>query len=223
MADGNDLTDKKLEILHDHYKETFARLQQIESNRDRLFLWVIGLFALLSVEIGYPSAIGGTLGSVSVAGQELNLQALPLPALLNASWLLTAAMSLRYCQATIQANRQYPYLHSLEAVISPELGGGDIYRREGEVYLREYPMLLNVAWIAYGILFPLSIMFAAGVFVIWEAKELSYPVPNKLFDSVLSVAIIVFFFSYRIQPTIASNRHKFQEWRRNRKYPASRN
>jgi len=88
------LTDKQLEILHDHYKETFARMREAEALRDRLFLWMIGLFALLSLEIGYPAAIGGTLGKLSIAGGELNLQALPLPALLNATWVLTLTISL---------------------------------------------------------------------------------------------------------------------------------
>ncbi len=83
------MTDKQLEVLHDHYKETFARLREAEASRDRLFLWVIGLFALLSLEVGYPVAIGGSFVKLTIAGGELNLQALPLPALLNATWVLT--------------------------------------------------------------------------------------------------------------------------------------
>ena len=96
---------KQLEILHDHYKETFARLRETEASRDQLFLWVIGLFALLSLEIGYPAAIGGSLGKLSIAGGELNLQALPLPALLNVTWVLTLAIGLRYCQTSVLVNR----------------------------------------------------------------------------------------------------------------------
>ena len=66
MSDGNELTEKQLDILHDHYKETFARMREVEAKRDRLFLGVIGLFALLSLEIGYPAAVGGTLNIIPI-------------------------------------------------------------------------------------------------------------------------------------------------------------
>src|SRR5207249_5794972 len=124
------LTDKQLDILNDHYKDTFTRLRESEQARDRLFLSLIGLFALLILEVGYPAAVGGSLGKMSILGGELNLQALPLPALLNASWVLTLVIGLQYCQATVRVNRQYPYLHTLEETISPALGGGDLYQRE---------------------------------------------------------------------------------------------
>lgn len=204
MVTDKSFTDKQLDILHDHYKETFARLRDVESLRDRLFLYVIGLFTLLSVEIGYPAAIGGTLGKLNIVGGEINLQALPLPAILNATWVLTLTIGLRYCQMTVLVNRQYPYLHKLEEVISPELGGGDIYQREGKVYLREYPLLLDVAWVAYGILFPVIVMFATVGLSIWEFTRVGYPLPHILFDIFVAGALILFFFLYRMQPVIAS-------------------
>jgi hypothetical protein len=209
------MTDKQLEILHDHYKETFARLREVEVLRDRLFLWMIGLFALLSVEIGYPVAIGASLGKLSIAGGELNLQALPLPALLNATWAMTLAISLRYCQTSVLVNRQYPYLHALEAAISPAVGGGDLYRRESTVYLRAYPMLLNVAWIAYGLLFPLIVMGATAILATWEGLRLPYPLPHILFDVVLAVTLIIFFFVYRVQPDLDKRWHKWRTIRMN--------
>lgn len=214
MAIEKQLTDKQLEILHDHYKETFARMRDAEASRDRLFVWVIGLFALLSLEIGYPAAVGGALGKLSIAGGELNLQSLPLPALLNATWVLTLTISLRYCQTTILVNRQYPYLHILEETISPMLGGGDLYQREGKVYLRGYPLLLDVAWIAYGVLFPLIVMFAALGLTIWELIWVLYPFPHILFDAFVAGALICFFFLYRVQPTLAP---RWRNWRMRRR------
>lgn len=210
MTTGRQLTDKQLEILHDHYKETFARLREAEASRDRLFVWVIGLFALLILEIGYPAAIGGTLGKLSVVGGEFNLQALPLPALLNVTWVLTLTIGLRYCQISVLVNRQYPYLHTLEKTISPNVGGGDLYQREGRVYLREYPLLLDVAWFAYCILFPLIVIFATLGLAIWEITRVSYPFYHKLFDALVASALIYFFFLYRMQPALASRWRKWQ-------------
>ena len=189
----------------------------MERFRDRLFLWVIGLFALLSLEIGYPAAIGGSLGKASILGGEFNLQALPLAALLDATWVLTLAIVLRYCQISVWASRQYPYIHMLEGVISPALDsarlyhangnvliGSDVYRREGKVYLGEYPLLLDVAWFAYVILFPVVLTFATVALAFWECTELSYPLFHRIFDVLIAVALISFFFLYRIQPYVAA-------------------
>lgn len=210
MTINRQLTDKELEILHDHYKETFARLREAEVSRDRLFLWVIALFALLILEIGYPAAVGGTLAELSIAGWKLNLKALPLPALLNITWLLTLIIGLRYCQTSVFVNRQYPYLHELEGSISPEVGGGNLYRREGMVYLNEYPLLLDVAWFAYCILFPLIVIFATVGLSIWEITQVPYPLYHKLFDTFFAINLICCFFLYRMQPALASQWKKWQ-------------
>lgn len=216
MIPKKQLTEKQLEILHDHYKETFARLRDAEALRDRLFLWVIGLFALLILEIGYPAAIGGTLGALNIAGGELNLQALPLPALLNATWILTLTMGLRYCQTSVLVNRQYPYLHTLEETISPEVGGGDLYQREGKVYLREYPLLLDTAWFTYGILFPFIVMLSTISLIIWELTQVLYPIYHTLFDAFVASALICFFALYRVQPALASLWKNWQMKTRNK-------
>jgi hypothetical protein len=211
------LSEKQLDVLHDHYKETFARMREAEALRDRLFLWVIGLFALLSLEIGYPAAVGGVLGTLSIAGGELQLQALPLPALLNATWVLTLTIGLRYCQTAVFVNRQYPYLHGLEEAISPAVGGGDLYHREGKVYLSEYPLLLNLAWISYGIVFPLIVMGATIGLLIWEVTKLPYPIYHIYFDVFVGGALIFFYFFYRVEPTISSLGRRLQAWWRNRR------
>ncbi len=204
MTTERQLTDKQLEILHDHYKETFARIRQAEALRDRLFLWLIGLFALLILEIGNPAAAGRTLGKLSIVGGELNLQALPLQALLNVTWVLTLTIGLRYCQTSVFVNRQYPYLHELEEAISPQVGGGNLYQREGKVYLREYPLLLDVAWFAYSILFPLIVIFATFWLFIWEFSRMLYPIYHIVFDAFIASALVCFFFLYRLQPALAA-------------------
>ncbi len=204
--------DKRLEILHDHYKETFARVLAVEKERERLFLIVIGLYALLSLEIGYPAAIGGALEKVSLLGTEISLKDLPLPALLNATWVLTLAISLRYCRTSVWVNRHYPYVHHLEEVISPGLGGGDIYRREGKVYLQDYPPILNVAWFAYAYFFPILVIAATGGLLIWEYRQLTYAWPHRLLDGAVGITLITLFFIYRVQPSMAAQWKTLREW-----------
>lgn len=204
MTFESDPTTAHLEILHDHYKETFARIRQAEASRDRLFLALIGTFALLIVEIGYPATVGNTLGTLNILGGAINLGALPLAALLNATWVLTLTVGLRYCQTSVLVNRQYPYLHLLEDTISKYVGGGDLYQREGKVYLRGYPLLLNVAWLAYGFFFPIIVMLAAVALVIWEFNRLPYPLYHTVFDAFLAGALTFVFFAYQVHPALSS-------------------
>jgi hypothetical protein len=216
------VTDKQLEILHDHYKETFARLREAEALRDRLFLWLIGLFVLLILEIGYPAAVGGTFGKLNILGGEINLNSLPLAPLLNATWMVTLTVGLRYCQVTILVQRQYPYLHTLEEAISPNVGGGNLYQREGKVYLQEYPLLLDVAWFAYCILFPIIVIVATIGLIIWEIRQLPYPIYHKLFDELIAIALICFFFVYRMQPSLVSRWRKWRKHQRKGRMQSSR-
>lgn len=204
--------DKQLEILHDHYKETFARIREVEQSRNKLFLWLIGLFALLIFEIGYPAELGRSVGKVSILGADFDVKALPLAALLNVSWVLTFAIGLRYCQVTVLINRQYPYLHDLEDAISPQVGGGDLYRREGDVYKRKYPLLLDVVWIAYAFIFPFIVIFTAVALATWEYTKLPYTFPHRLFDSVIAGTIVLFFFLYCVWPGLVKAWRKLRAW-----------
>lgn len=206
-------TDAQLEILHDHYKETFARIRQAEASRDRLFLAIIGIFSLLIVEIGYPATVATTLGTLNIVGGSVNLKALPLAALLNATWVLALTVGLRYCQTSVLVNRQYPYLHLLEDTISNAVGGGNLYQREGKVYLQGYPLLLNVAWVAYGFLFPIIVMLAAVGLVVSEFTQLPYPFYHTVFDAFIAGALIFVFFVYRVHPALSS------KWRTMRSAP----
>jgi len=206
-------TGAQLEILHDHYKETFARIRQAESSRDRLFLAIIGIFALLIVEIGYPGTVSTTLDTLNIVGGTVSLKAIPLAALLNATWVLALTIGLRYCQTSVLVSRQYPYLHLLEETISTAVGGGKLYQREGKVYLEGYPLLLNVAWVVYGFLFPIIVMLAAVGLVTAEFTQLPYPFYHTVFDAFIAGALIFVFFVYRVHPTLSS------KWRQMRSAP----
>ena len=208
--------DKQLDILHDHYKETFARVVLMERSRDRLFLLVIVLFALLSLEIGYPASFEGSVGSLSFAGTVIDLDALPLAALLNATWVLALAVVLDYCRKSIWVSRSYRYVHELEKTISPQLDAGDMYQREGHWYANNYPMLLNASWIAYVFVFPVILFVATIGLLSWELKRLDYPWFHKAFDVAISFVLLAVFVLYQVQPYIAQKIRDRRERRKDR-------
>ena len=194
------MTETPLDVLHDHHKDSFSHIREREKQRDRLFLVLIGLFALLSLQILYPADFGGALGPLKVSGAEVDLGALPLPALLSASWVFTFAIALRYCQVSINVERQYPYLHTLEEKISVAIGDGDLYRREGRAYLQNYPLFSDWAWFCYVFLFPAIVALATLALSIGEWAMLPHHRLYKLLDSVVAAAILISFLLYRILP-----------------------
>src|SRR3712207_25393 len=130
----------RLEVLHDHYKESFSHIRERERERDRLFLILIVLFALLALEIQYPINFRGPGGTLTFLGIELNVHALPWPPCGTATWATNLVLTLRYCQPSTNVERQYNSLRPLEDKISEEAKAEDLYRRQGRAYKSEYPL-----------------------------------------------------------------------------------
>lgn len=196
------MPDNNLALVHDHYKETFSLQREREQTRDRAFLLLIGLFALLAVEVYYPAA-AGTLRSFSVLGTDFDLSHLPLNVLLNASWVLTLAVALSYCRVAILIERQYPYVHHLEEWIGGQIGDSSLFQREGTAYLDRYPVLLNWAWFCYVIVFPLAVVLVAVLLVEREWTGLAYSIPHKTFDASIALCVVISFLLYRVVPKVA--------------------
>lgn len=200
------MDDVRLETLHDHYKETFTYIREREGLRDRLFLVLIGLYALLAIQIQYPIAFESTIGKVNVFGFEVDVSALPLPAFLSITWVLVLAIALRYCQTTLTVERQYEYLHFLEDRISPEFDHEGLYRREGREYERDYPWFKWMAWRFYTFLFPLIGVLATVALIRQELMGLNNSSFTKILDFVVAASIVLCLILYRLVP------HEVQRW-----------
>lgn len=196
------MSDVQLEVLHDHYKESFFYIRDREKQRDRLFLIVLGLLTLIAVEILYPADFGGALDGFEFLGAQVDISSLPLAAILSSSWMFTFALSLRYCQVCINVERQYEYLHGLEEKISKQFESAQLYSREGKSYLENYPLFSDWAWICYVFIFPLIVVLVVATLLTVEWTALSYPLPYKLFDSLTALAVIISFFLYRLLPAL---------------------
>lgn len=194
------MTNEKLSLLHDHYKETFSLIRAREGQRDKLFLWLLVLFGILVIEVQYPANVHGVLGSVTVAGNTVNLNLVPLNLLLDVSWASLAAFVLKYCQTAKAVDRQYPYLHLIEDRVSAALSDDHVYRREGRVYLSRYPRLLNWAWLLYTIVFPTAMIFAVVYLYSVEVRELKRSWLALAFDGAFALTVVLTVFVYRYFP-----------------------
>jgi len=200
----------RLEVLHDHYKESFSYIREKERERDRLFLILIALFALLALEIQYPINFRGAVGTLSFLGIELNVDALPLPAFLTATWVIVLVITLRYCQASTNVGRKYKYLHMLENKISADLKDDELYHREGSAYRAQYPLLSWWAERFYRDILPIIAIIATGALIYQELVRLEYPLLSRIIDLVSASGVMVSFALYRIVP-LASAAVKKQE------------
>lgn len=202
MTDDN----KKLEILHDHYKETFSYIREREKQRDRLFLIIIGLLGLLFLEVQYPNDIQLFLKTIKALGAEINFSIFPVPIITSVTWTVFLIIVLRNCQVSIIIERQYEYLHKLEDVI----GGffqDSIYSREGRAYLPSYPVFSEVVWIFYTQLFPLLIIVLQVLIIYREIKYnvISY---NYIYDAMVGVGVTLVLILCRGPAAYRCNKEK---------------
>lgn len=92
----NEKVDFRIEILHDHYKESFALIRDREKIRDRFFIWVILLFCLLFLAVNYPSAVNKMFTEIATNGMKFNPSEIPINILTSTAWAMFFVITIRY-------------------------------------------------------------------------------------------------------------------------------
>jgi len=192
----------KLEVLHDHYKESFLYIREREKQRDRLFMFVIALIGALFLEIQYSDVFSNILGNIKLEFVELDISIMPISIFISVTWTYLFVIVLKYCQSSILIERQYEYLHHLENKISQLFGDQNLYCREGRAYLNKYPLFSNLAWIFYILLFPTIVMLSVGLIIYLERYKIEAPLYHLIYDSILTIGVIISFILYRFYPLV---------------------
>jgi hypothetical protein len=202
--------NKNLEILHDHYKETFAYIRERERQRDSLFLIVIGLLGLLFLEVQYPNDIQTLLKTIKTPVTEINFSILPVSIITSITWTVLLIIILRHCQTSITIERQYKYLHKLEDVIGSYFRDVSIYNREGEAYLKNYPVFSYMVWIFYTLIFPLIIIFMQVLIICQEIRSdmISY---HYVYDTIIAGVTVLLLALYRAPQLIEAIKKKISK------------
>ena len=138
-----------LEMLYDHYKETFSLSKQAQARRNKSFIVLCALeaflfFLLIRPEKAFKLILEGINKELDMT---LQLSNTIIQTLL---WLLIVYVMIRYIQDVLYIERQYIYLDSLEKEIS-NLSSIDIFMREGTNYQKDYPMVLNFIDLFYNL------------------------------------------------------------------------
>ncbi len=152
--------DKKIELLNDHYKDTFSQLTEHRKLRDRLFALILLAVIILLFQLYSPNEAEVTIGEFII--KKLQIQnAINVAFVGSVIWFSLLGFVIRYFQSAIYIERQYVYLHDLEEQISKHFQN-KAFIREGKFYLAKYPHFSNWTYFLYTIAFPFLLILVVG-------------------------------------------------------------
>jgi hypothetical protein len=184
------ISDQKLQIIYDHYKDTFAHIRDYQKLRDRLFFFILIVIILMSFQIFSPTEASEIISQV--INTKLGLSSpINFSFITSIIWFCLLALTIRYFQTLIYIERQYKHIHSVEKQLYI-LFNKRIFKREGKNYLSGYPLFLNFAWISYTIIFP---VLQLGISWVKIKYEWSQPLTENLLTLINTGFFVLIGFS----------------------------
>jgi hypothetical protein len=167
---------EKLDVLYDHYKETFSLSSEAQKKRSIFFvslvISIMVLFLFLIDSNGVITTISEYLkNNFSVA---LSIRTAIIQTFV---WVIVLYLFMRYFQTNIYIERQYSYIDQLEQEISKELQS-NIFARESKNYLQKHPMVLDIINFIYKWIFPVLgiLLITFKIIFEWIQKTIQYHV-----------------------------------------------
>lgn len=183
-----------LELLYDHYKDTFELLTERLKQRDKKFVFsfiISSVLVLLTFNPDeYQCIIVGYVSkqySVDLTNQFAVLQTF--------LWVALLYETLRYSQAVVNIERTYVYLDSVEKRIS-ELSS-EKFDREVRDYAVNFRLASKYANFIYKYIFPVFSIVVALLKIISEFKNTSAWY-FMVIDLILCIAYIVLWVFHSI-------------------------
>ena len=131
-----------IEVLYDHYKDTFEQQKRYLAKRDHLTVLLLILAILLIGLIFDPNYISSKLSAVIKAQVDnlvFDFEFINTGLIIAFFWF-----SLQYYMVVLQIERMYKYLDQCEAYLCAGYTGFKI-NREGAYYLKSYPWMKTLA------------------------------------------------------------------------------
>ena len=194
--------EKKAELLMDHYKDTFQLILYHWKLRNRLFVYVLIVLALLGLDACSPGTLSQFVNAyiANIAKKAENPPDLQFRVIETVSWFLLLSLVIQYYQRSIFVDREYRYIQRLEEQICREMGG-DYVSREGRSYFSrtgraeqggKQPLFIRRVGPIYVYAFPIVLM----VFVGWKVVRDCCP-PGSVLE-VLNIIICAVLIAYNI-------------------------
>lgn len=187
-----------IDIYYDHYKETYSISKEAQAHRNKCYILLCVLEALLFLLLINPDFIVHVInkGVRSQFNIALNIGTGIIQTLL---WIIIAYVFVRYCQDMMYVEKQYPYLEKLEQRISEELSE-DIFSREGIHYSTDYPIVSNLIDLFYKMVSPILFQVINVYYIISEWNTIETTTFKLLIDTLIfgSIFIINWFYFFQI-------------------------
>ncbi|RGC55950.1 hypothetical protein DXA92_10605 [Agathobaculum butyriciproducens] len=186
-----------LDILYDHYKDTVVLMKDAQRDRDRFFVIMCILLALLFVFNLDPLSTLSTIQQI--AKNQWGVVSIPETNVIRSLlWGLLLYYTIRYIQRNIYSERLTNYIHTIEENF--QLNGDLPICREGGNYLQEYPPVLNLIHYIYTIIFPVLYLCLIIIVFINEFQNGNPPINGIIaaLDFILVVFYMVFLYRQKL-------------------------
>lgn len=174
------------ELIYDNYKESFALSKKAQSDRDRFFIILVVLIAILFMLFIDPNTTGTILNGFIKEKLKVDI-AYSVYIIQSLVWFLLLYFTMRYYQKVIYIERQYYYLHNIESIMSKEISS--TFNREGGNYLEQYPLFSDFIDLIYKWIFPILYIAIITIKILSEWKVYNN-LMNILLNSLLALLII---------------------------------
>lgn len=180
------------EILYAHYKDSCERIREREKQRDRLFLLVVGLLGLLVLTLRYSVVLHAAIPEISLGAIKIKLTQVPITVLLSTVWTFLAALTLRYYQVTLDVEKKYDNLHTLETRLSAALDDTNVIDRESAGYItKKGRWFRHWVWVFYTAAFPIVIISVVVWAIANEVCAGSTPLSHRVYDIALAAFTLI--------------------------------
>lgn len=184
------LDDTRIQILHEHYRDTFINIRDSIKLRDRLTMLVIFVLALLVFCAFWPAdaIIAFSQMTLQKIGAAININAIFLG---NIIWFALLAAVIRYLQVVVYIERQYAYIYNLEKELNKNYTGEILFTRESKSYLNKYPAFSNWTCFLYTKIFPFILACVVILKGISEWINYSCNFFPILLNNIMVVSIVI--------------------------------
>jgi hypothetical protein len=185
----------ELDILYDHYKDSFSYLRDYLKQRDKLTVYCAIAIGILFLSFFLPSDFENI--SKTLLEKKLTIELSDLKIIETFILFVLLLMVMKYFQINIFIERQYDYIQRIEKDLTANLNNFKI-EREGKAYLKYYPLILGATDKIYKWGFPL--LLVTSLIFKW-IEGLNKLTQYKFFclftlNSVVILGIIILTFLY---------------------------
>ncbi len=177
---------EKLELIYDHYKETFSLLMDKIKQRDRMFVLTFILSIINLLLAVNPDTYGGLF--IYIINKKYSIDLMNYFMVIQTFlWIVLIYVTMRYSQAVVYIERTYKYIHIVEKKISKIAHTS--FNRESKNYLNNYPIISNIINLIYKYIFSSFAIITSIIKIKTEYKS-----PNVWYLLIIDTILFITYF-----------------------------